>query len=49
LITLDQIDNARHWGTFAHTLGSVMMLLALVWGANLLWKQHSLMDLDKTA
>jgi len=44
LTTLGQIDNAQHWGTFAHTLGGLMMLLALVWGAYLLWQQRSLPD-----
>ena len=41
LITLGQIDNAQRWGAFAHACGGLLMLLALVWGATLLWQQRS--------
>jgi hypothetical protein len=40
LIMLGQIDNAQRWGAFAHTIGGLMMLFALVWGASLLWRQR---------
>lgn len=40
LITLHQIDNAQRWGAFAHACGGLLMLLALAWGAALLWRQH---------
>lgn len=40
LITLNQIDNAQRWGAFTHACGGLLMLLALAWGATLLWRQH---------
>lgn len=40
LIMLGQIDNAQRWGMFAHAIGGLLMLLALAWGAALLWRQR---------
>jgi len=40
LIKLGQIDNAQRWGAFVHACGGLLMLLALVWGAALLWRQR---------
>ena len=40
LTRLGQIDNAQHWGAFAHVCGGLLMLGALVWGAALLWLQR---------
>lgn len=44
LIKLGQLANAQRWGAFAHACGGLLMLLALVWGATLLWRQRKLMD-----
>lgn len=44
LTTLDQLSNAQRWGAFVHACGGLLMLLALVWGGILLWRQHRLMD-----
>jgi len=44
LITLGQIDNAQHWGAFAHTSGGLLMLAALAWGAAVLWRQRAQLD-----
>ena len=38
LITLRQIDNAQRWGAAAHVCGGLVMLLALIWAASLLWQ-----------
>jgi hypothetical protein len=40
LSTLGQIHNARHWGTFAHGLGSILVCAALVWAAAVIWRQR---------
>ncbi len=44
LITLRQIDNAQRWGAAAHVCGGLAMLLALVWGAAILWRQRKQLD-----
>ena len=44
LITLGQIENAQRWGAIAHAFGGLLMLLALVWGATLLWRQRGRMQ-----
>lgn len=40
LITLGQLDNAQRWGAFAHAGGGLLMLVALVWGVAVLWRQR---------
>jgi len=40
LIALRQIDNAQRWGAAAHVCGGLVMLLALIWAASLLWRQR---------
>ena len=44
LTMLNQLDNARRWGTFIHVSGGLVMLLMLVWGAFLMLQQHKLLD-----
>ena len=44
LIKLGQIGNAQRWGSFAHVCGGLLMLMALVWGTKILWRQHKQMD-----
>jgi hypothetical protein len=39
LTTFGQLHNAQHLGTFAHILGSILMFVALIWAAAMLWWQ----------
>lgn len=41
LDTLGQLQHAQGWGTFAHLLGGMIMLVGLIWGALVLNKQRS--------
>lgn len=43
LDTLGQLQNAQGWGAFAHALGGMIMLAALLWGAMVLRKQHKIL------
>lgn len=36
---LGQLNHAQGWGAFAHAVGGLFMVLALVWAATLLWRQ----------
>jgi hypothetical protein len=38
LIALGQLHSAQRWGTFVHTLGGILMLIALSWGIAILWR-----------
>lgn len=40
LITMRQIDNAQRWGAFTHTIGGLLVFLALSWGMLLLVQQR---------
>jgi hypothetical protein len=40
LSALGQLQNAQRWGTFVHTLGGVLMLVALCWALAVLWRQR---------
>ena len=44
LDTLGQLQHAQGWGTFAHLLGGLVMLLGLVWGALVLKRQRQKLD-----
>lgn len=39
-----QLQHAQGWGTFAHVLGGLIMLVGLVWGALVLKRQHGVLD-----
>ena len=44
LTTLGQLSNAHRLGAFAHACGGLILLLALIWGATILWRQHKQLD-----
>jgi hypothetical protein len=40
LRVLGQLQNAQGWGTFVHTLGGILMFVALSWAMTVLWRQR---------
>jgi hypothetical protein len=44
LDTLGQLKHAQGWGSFAHTVGGLIMLAALIWGALVLKRQQRKLD-----
>ena len=44
LTRVGQLHNAQRWGTFVHSFGSILMFIALVWGALILWNQRNLLS-----
>ena len=40
LDSVHQRSNAQHWGALAHTLGGLIMLVALSWASTVLWQQR---------
>lgn len=41
---IGQLHSARHWGFFVHKLGAVATIVALAWGAAVLWRQRRQAD-----
>jgi hypothetical protein len=41
---MGQLHNAHRWGTVAHTLGGILMLVALAWGLAIIWRQRQQKD-----
>jgi hypothetical protein len=39
LSALGQLHRAQGWGTFVHACGGFLMIVSLVWGAAVLWRQ----------
>jgi heme A synthase len=37
---LGQLHNSQRWGTFVHTLGGMLMFVALSWAMAVLWRQR---------
>jgi hypothetical protein len=40
LSRLGQLHNAQCWGTLAHTIGGILMLIAMIWALVVLRRQH---------
>lgn len=40
LSSIGQLSHSQGWGAFAHTLGGLLMLLAIGWAALILYRQH---------
>jgi hypothetical protein len=40
LTTLGQLQNAQRWGMVVHTLGAILMFVALTWATAVLWRQR---------
>jgi len=38
--TLNQLGNAQRWGAIAHTLGGIVLLIALTWAVAVLYRQY---------
>jgi hypothetical protein len=40
LSVMGQLHHAQGWGAFVHTLGGILMFVALSWAMAVLWRQH---------
>jgi hypothetical protein len=44
LSVLGQLHNSQRWGTFVHTLGGMLMFVALSWAMAVLWRQRLMIE-----
>jgi heme A synthase len=41
---LGQLHNSQAWGTSVHTLGGIVMFVALSWAMAVLWRQRLMLE-----